>query len=161
MPDRKRLSVEQQQAWRSFIETEHRLERHLSQHLQREFGLSAADFEVLVNLSEAPGDRMRMFALGEATQWEKSRLSHHLSRMERRGLVRRDSGDRRYPDIVLTDTGRAAITAAAPANAERVRTLFVEALGPERLALIRDACDDVAAALARHQDGDCTLSTPE
>lgn len=55
MPDRKRLSVEQQQAWRSFIETEHRLERHLSQHLQREFGLSAADFEVLVNLSEAPG----------------------------------------------------------------------------------------------------------
>ncbi len=160
MPDRNRLTAEEQQAWRSFIETEHRLERHLARHLQREFGLSAADFEVLVNLSEAPGERMRMFELGEATQWEKSRLSHHLSRMERRGLVRRDTGDRRYPDIVLTDAGRAAIRAAAPANAQRVRALFVEALGPERLALIRAACDDVAAALARHQSDDCSLSTP-
>jgi len=159
--DRQRLSTDELRAWRSFIEMAHHLQRHLDRHLQREFALSGADFEILVNLSEAPGARMPMADLGEATGWEKSRLSHHLSRMAKRALIRRDTGERRYPDIVLTDAGRAAITAAAPANAERVRTLFVDVLGPERLALFGDACDDVAAALAEHQRGDCSLATPD
>lgn len=150
MADGARLDDTEQAAWRSFVDMRHLLERHLVQHLQREFGLSDSDFEVLVNLSEAPAGRMRAFELGQATLWEKSRLSHHLSRMEKRGLVRREGSETRYPDVVLTDQGRAAIEASAPANAARVRELFIDVLGPERLAMLHGACGDVIAAIEAH-----------
>lgn len=157
MGDGWQLDEDEQAAWRSFVDMHHLLERHLARCLQREFGLSDADFEILVNLSEAPGGRMRAYELGQATLWEKSRLSHHLSRMEKRGLVRREVApgtDARFPHIVLTAAGRRAIRSAAPANAARVRTLFIDVLGPKRLALIRRASEDVIAAIEEHrQDG--------
>ena len=128
-----------------------------------EFGLSGSDFEILVNLSEAPDGRMRAYELGRATLWEKSRLSHHLRRMEKRGLVSREvpaGSDARYPQIVLTNTGRAAIESSAPANAARVRRLFIDVLGPERLAVFREASDDVIAAVGNdRRDDDRQAST--
>lgn len=154
------LTGEEQAAWRSFVEMRHLLERHLVKHLQREFELSDSDFEVLVNLSEAPHGRLRAFELVNATQWEKSRMSHHLSRMEKRDLVRRESGEgrvSRYQDVVLTDAGRAAIEASAPANAARVREFFIDVLGPERLAVLREASDDVVAAIEEHLRDECPL----
>lgn len=150
MAGKQGLDDDEQAAWRSFVEMHHLLERHLARCLQREFGLSGADYEVLVNLSESPQGRMRAYELGRATMWEKSRLSHHLSRMEKRGLVRREvdpGGDARFPAVVLTSEGRAAIEAAAPANAARVRELFVDVLGKKRLALFREASDDILAAV--------------
>ena len=155
MSDRTVLGDDEQAAWRSFVEMRHLLDRHLVRHLQRESGLSDSDFEILVNLSESPEGRMRAFELGQATLWEKSRLSHHLSRMEKRGLVRREASDSRYPDVVLTDAGRAAIEAAAPANAARVREFFVDVLGPERLEVLRQASDDVIATIEAHLKDDC------
>ncbi|MET0473271.1 MAG: MarR family winged helix-turn-helix transcriptional regulator [Mycobacterium sp.] len=149
------LDGDEQATWRSFVEMHHLLERHLVKHLQREFGLSDSDYEVLVNLSEASDGRMRAFELGRATQWEKSRMSHHLTRMEKRGLVRRDVSDARYPDVVLTESGRAAIEAAAPANAARVRELFIDVVGPERLAVVRAASDDVVTAIEEHLRDEC------
>jgi DNA-binding MarR family transcriptional regulator len=160
MAEGAQLDDDELAAWCSFVEMRHLLERHLVRHLQREFGLSESDFEVLVNLSEAPGARMRAFELGQATLWEKSRLSHHLSRMEKRGLVRRetaDGSDARYPDIVLTDAGREAIESSAPANAARVREFFIDVLGPERLAVLREASDHVIAAIEGHLKDDCPL----
>ncbi|WP_108924704.1 MarR family winged helix-turn-helix transcriptional regulator [Mycobacterium montefiorense] len=155
MADEPWLSAEEQQAWRAFTEMRHILERHLERHLQREFGLSDPDFEILVNLSESPKGRLRAFELGGATQWEKSRMSHHLSRMEKRGLIRRKASGARYPDIVLTKAGRDAIEASAPANAVRVRRFFIDILGPDRLAMLREAADDVLAAIEEHQQRDC------
>lgn len=152
MTDATGLDDDELSTWRSFVEMHHLLERHLVKHLQRDFGLSDSDFEILVNLSEAPGGRLRAFELGRATQWEKSRMSHHLGRMEKRGLVKKEVSDARYPDVVLTDAGRAAIAASAPANAARVRELFVEVVGPERLAVLKAASDDVLAALTEHLD---------
>ncbi|WP_197383398.1 MarR family winged helix-turn-helix transcriptional regulator [Mycolicibacterium mengxianglii] len=158
MADRAQLNDDELAAWRSFVGMHHLLERHLAGCLQREFGLSDSDFEILVTLSEAPEQRMRAYELGQATLWEKSRLSHHLSRMEKRGLVRRElvpGADARYPYVVLTQAGRAAIESSAPANAARVRELFIDVLGQERLAMLREASDEVIAAIERHrQDGD-------
>lgn len=150
MPKRWHLNKDEQVAWRSFVEMHHLLERHLARCLQHEFGLSDSDYEILVNLSEAKGGRMRAYELGRATMWEKSRLSHHLSRMEKRGLVSREvdpAADPRYPQIVLTPAGRSAIESAAPANAARVKELFVDVLGPERLSVFRQASQDVIAAV--------------
>lgn len=157
MVKRAGLSGDELAAWRTFVEMYHLLERHLGAHLQREFGLSNADFEVLVNLSEAPDGRMRAFQLGRTTQWEKSRLSHQLTRMEKRGLVRREATTTRYPEIVLTTEGRAAIAASAPANAAHVRELLIDVLGPDRLVALGQTSQDVLAAMNRHMSTDCTL----
>jgi DNA-binding MarR family transcriptional regulator len=153
MADRSRLDPDELAAWRSFVDMHHRLERHLARQLQRDFGLSDSDYEILVSLSEAPGGRMRAYELGQATLWEKSRLSHHLSRMEKRGLVSREvdpDADARYPSVALTPAGRTAIESAAPVNAARVRELFIDVLGPKRLALFREASEDVLAAIEEH-----------
>jgi DNA-binding MarR family transcriptional regulator len=149
------LDENEQTAWRSYLRMQRTLETHLARHLQREFGLSESDFEILVNLSESPTGRMRAFELGEATQWEKSRMSHHLSRMEKRGLIRKEACDARYPEIVLTDQGLEAIRACAPVHAARVRDLFVDVLGPERLAVLGEASDDVVDAIDEHQKTSC------
>jgi DNA-binding MarR family transcriptional regulator len=151
------LTDEEQQAWRAYIAMQQALGRHLHQHLQRDFDLSDSDFEILVNLSEAEGGRMRPVDLGAATQWEKSRLSHHLSRMASRGLISREPDGGRYPAVALTDDGRAALAACAPANAARVRDLFIDVVGPERLEVLRTIADDVVAAVEEHRRTDCTL----
>ncbi|MGV0635108.1 MarR family winged helix-turn-helix transcriptional regulator [Mycolicibacillus trivialis] len=155
MTDEPWLTPEEQRAWRSFVAMRQQLDRHLQRHMQQECGLSGPDFEILVNLSEAPGERMRAVDLVAATRWEKSRLSHHLRRMASRGLVRREDGAHRYPDVVLTAAGRDAIRTCAPANAARVRELFIEVLGPERLAVLAEASRDVLAALAEHRETAC------
>jgi len=149
------LDDDEQKTWRSYLLMRRTLESHLERHLQREFGLSASDFEILVNLSESETGRMRAFELGEATQWEKSRMSHHLSRMEKRGLIRREACTARYPEIALTEAGRAAIEACAPAHAGRVRELFVDVVGPDRLATLGAAAADVIAAIEDHQRTNC------
>lgn len=157
MPATRTLTADELRAWRAYMDMQHALGRHLHQHLQREYGLSDSDFEILVTLSEADGGRMRASDLGAATQWEKSRLSHHLTRMAARGLVSRETGDGRYPDIVLTDTGLATLRKCAPANAARVRELFVDVLGRDRLEALRQMADDVIAAVEEHRNTDCTL----
>lgn len=136
----------EQAAWRAYLLMRRRLESHIAGHLQRESGLSSPDYEVLVNLSEAPDGTMRAGELLDSTEWEKSRLSHHLTRMEKRGLVRRDqcADDRRSSNIVITEAGRDAIAHAAPRHAQHVRTWFVEAMSRDELEAFTKTCSSVA-----------------
>lgn len=149
------LDDDEQKAWRSYLLMRRTLETHLARHLQREFGLSESDFEILVNLSESETGRMRAYELGAATQWEKSRMSHHLTRMEKRGLIRKEACEARYPEIVLTDEGLAAIRACAPVHAGRVRELFADVLGKERLVALGEAAAEVVDAVEKHQRTAC------
>jgi DNA-binding MarR family transcriptional regulator len=144
------LDEREQRAWRGYLDTHTRLIGHLSRQLQRDTGLSEGDYGVLVNLTEAPAERLRAFELGRAMQWEKSRLSHHLSRMTARGLVGREEcpSDGRGAYVVLTPAGRAAIESAAPLHVREVRRLFVEALDGDQL----DALADISDALRRRLD---------
>jgi DNA-binding MarR family transcriptional regulator len=147
------LDETEQHAWRAFLEMQKRLFATLNHHQQRHFGLSAADYEILVNLSEAPTGRMRSFELCESTQWEKSRLSHHLKRMEQRGLVNREPTENaRLPAFMLTGAGQTAITDAAPAHASNVHAWFIDAIGPERLTLFTQDCEAVCAALDKYEE---------
>src|ERR1700722_12254230 len=84
------LNAQQQRVWRDYLRASRLLPAQLNRQLQGSSGVSAQDYAVLVNLSEAPGGRLRPFQLGEATQWEQSRLSHQLTRMQRRGLILRE-----------------------------------------------------------------------
>jgi DNA-binding MarR family transcriptional regulator len=153
------LDDREQRAWRSFMGAMERLKAAIARELQRDSGLSGPDYSVLVQLSEAPDQRLRAYELGAATGWEKSRLSHHLTRMEQRGLVARaQCADSRYFDIVLTEQGRATIEEAAPRHAGHVREWFVEALTPEQLDALAEACDAIADRLG--QIGGCSETPP-
>jgi DNA-binding MarR family transcriptional regulator len=149
------LDDDEQKAWRSYLLMKRTLETHLERHLQREFGLSSSDFEVLVNLSESESGRMRAFELGRATQWEKSRLSHHLTRMEKRGLIRKEACESRYPEIAITADGLAAIKECAPVHAARVREFFVDVFGAERLTVLGEVSDEVVDTIGKHCETDC------
>ncbi|MEY2424216.1 MAG: hypothetical protein QOI95_4283 [Acidimicrobiaceae bacterium] len=128
---------------------QHRLVGRVARDLQQATGLSGADYEVLVNLSEAPAGRLRAFQLGAATGWEKSRLSHHISRMEDRGLVKREScpTDSRGAFVVMSAAGRKAIEAAAPLHVEHVRRWFIDSLTSEQLDALADMAEAVMAKL--------------
>jgi len=145
------LDEREARAWRSFVQAESRLGATLQRKLQAECGMSMPDYGVLVHLSEAEaeGGRMRAFALGEAVQWEKSRLSHHLSRMERRGLIERQEcpTDGRGAFIVITPAGRTAIEAAAPAHVAHVRRYLVDVLTPEQLEALGVISDAILQGL--------------
>lgn len=149
------LGDDEQKAWRSYLLMWKLLESHVARHLHREYGLSASDFEILVNLSEAPTGRMRAFELGEATQWEKSRMSHHLTRMEKRGLIAKIACDARYPEIAITEQGLEAIRACAPAHAALIRELVVETLGTDRMVALGEAGAEVATAVEKHRQTTC------
>src|SRR3954451_5802561 len=148
------LDEREMRAWRQFVTMQGELRARLARHLQRDSGLSEADYEVLVKLSEAPCGRQRVFELGRATQWEKSRLSHHLTRMEQRGLVAREScpTDSRGAFVVLTEAGRRAIEDAAPRHVEHVRQWFVDALTPEQLDALAVMADAILDRLAEDAD---------
>jgi DNA-binding MarR family transcriptional regulator len=148
------LDDREQGVWRAFIQVHARLFACLARQLQRDTGLSEGDYEVLVNLSEAPEQRLRSFELSAAIQWEKSRLSHHLTRMQGRGLVDRQEcpTDGRGAFVVLTAAGREAIEAAAPLHVAEVRRLFLDTLTAEQL----DALGEISQALRRGLDAtDC------
>ncbi|GAB3854823.1 MarR family transcriptional regulator [Nocardioides maradonensis] len=122
-------------AWRGWLDAHTLLSAALGRELQRTSGLSFADYEVLVNLTDVPERTLRMYELGERMQWEKSRLSKQVSRMAARGLVARRecADDRRGAFVDLTPAGAAAIEAAAPAHVELVRELFFDHLTPEQV----------------------------
>ena len=143
------LDDREQRVWRSWLQASSQLEAHLARRMQADADISMSDFAVLVPLSEAPQQRLRAFALGRALQWEKSRLSHHLTRMERRGLVtREDCGtDRRGAFVVLTPQGRAALETAAAPHVEAVRAAFFDRLTPEQVDQLGELCDEVLAGL--------------
>ena len=143
------LDEREQRAWRGLIRMQAQLGAHLRRSLVRDSGLSDADYDVLVHLSEAPEDRLRIFELVRALQWEKSRLSHQLRRMEQRGLLERSEcpTDGRGAFVSLTPEGRAAIEAAAPRHVADVRRHFVDVLTPEQLDVLGDIAEAVLESL--------------
>ncbi|MGI5238401.1 MarR family winged helix-turn-helix transcriptional regulator [Dactylosporangium sp. CA-139066] len=145
LPTRDELRV-----WRDFIETAEALRTQLSARLQSETGLSPADYAVLLALSEADGGRLRSSDLAEAVGWQRSRLSHHLARMEPRGLIRREecATDSRGAEVVLTAPGAETFRAATFPHLRAVRELFVDALTPEQLATLADVTAALRASSA-------------
>jgi len=129
------LDDDQQQVWRSWLELTARLPVALHRQLQATSDLSLPDFDVLVQLTDQAEGRVRVSALAQALQWERSRLSHHLSRMQKRGLVAREEcdDDGRGAWVLLTSAGLAAIGAAAPGHVETVRALFFDALSADQV----------------------------
>jgi len=144
------LTAEELRIWRDFIETAEALRSELASRLQSESALSPGDYAALLALSEAPGQRMRSSDLAATIGWERSRLSHHLGRMERRGLIHREecATDNRGAEVVLDPTGAEAFRRASVPHLRDVRGLFVDALTSTQLI----AAGEIAKALRERLD---------
>jgi DNA-binding MarR family transcriptional regulator len=120
--------------------------------------LSLADYDVLVLLTERSDGRLRVFEIAEALQWEQSRLSHHVVRMERRGLVAREdcTTDRRGAFVVLTAAGRHAIEQAAPEHVATVRQLVFDVLSEEQISMLETTANQILSRLDQ-ANGSATL----
>lgn len=149
------LTDEEQRAWRAYIRLAQLLMRQLDRDLHP-FGLSMHDYEILVELSEAPFTRLRMTELAERTTQSRSRLSHQVNRMETRGLVTREGceGDKRGTFAVLTADGAATIKRVAPYHVTSVREHFIDQLDPAELTALTDAYLPVLEKLRLSRDRD-------
>jgi DNA-binding MarR family transcriptional regulator len=146
------LTAEEQRVWRRWMTLNAQLSATLQRELQDDAGLSTQDYEVLVHLTDSPEGRMRVTDLARLMQWERSRVSHHVTRMERRRLVQRVecAEDGRGAFVVITPQGRAAIEQAAPGHVNTVRRLVFDVLSPEEVDSF-GAIIDKALAQLDHQ----------
>ncbi len=134
------LTDTEQSAWRAFLTGSRRLIDALDADLKAQ-GLTHDDYGVLVALSESEGGRLRMAELADLSVESRSRLSHHIGRLEARGLVARETcpDDRRGTWAVLSAEGRATIEAVAPHHVAGVREYFLDKVSAEELATIATA----------------------
>lgn len=143
------LSEDQQRNWRAWLTASTLLNDQLSRDLQETHGITIADYEILVRLSETPDRRLRMSELASQTLSSRSRLSHQIDRMERAGLVERQmcADDRRGAFAVMTDHGWTTLVAAAPDHVESVRAHLVDQLSDAEFDALGAACERVALHL--------------
>ncbi|MFF4756175.1 MarR family winged helix-turn-helix transcriptional regulator [Streptomyces sp. NPDC002514] len=136
---------EELRIWRDFIETTEALRSELSSRLQRDSALSPGDYAVLLALREAEGRQLRSSELAARVGWQRSRLSHQIGRMERRGLIRREECvvDNRGAQVVLTAEGAEAFRNASLPHLRAVWELFVDVLTPDQIAVV----GEITAAL--------------
>ena len=139
------LDSREDRAWRAFIHAHHQLSVLLNRLLFQNSGMTDADYKVLAVLSEHQTDRMSAQELCGLLQWEKSRLSHQLQRMEKAGLIIRGSNpaDARSVMVCLQPAGRRSVQAAAPQHVNNVRRHFIDLFTPAELDTIADLNDRI------------------
>ncbi len=131
--------------WDRWMRAQRLLAQEIDRRLQSEFGISKPEFSVLMTLLRAPGREMRVADVAESLGWDKSRVSHQLTRMERRGLVvSSESGaSGRRTGIGLTARGLQVVESAIRGHARNVRQCFFDLLSPEQAAAIGAWSDQV------------------
>jgi DNA-binding MarR family transcriptional regulator len=156
VPERRWLNEAEDRAWRGYRSMRALLDLQLSRDLANESGFSDADYDVLSNISETEGHRVRLSDLAARMLWSKSRLSHQITRMQQRRLVVREEhpSDGRGTVIVLTDTGWNAIRAAAPSHVASVRRHFIDQLTAQQIEALGNITESVVRHLTRLNEGE-------
>jgi DNA-binding MarR family transcriptional regulator len=150
------LSRAEQEVWRAYLVATAMLSDRLAEDLEASTGLTSADYELLVQLSESEGRRLRMSALASRSLLSRSRLSHTVARFESRGWVRREpcDDDRRGAWAVLTDEGFSVLEAAAPVHVENVRRQLFDPLDAGQVEELGRICRVLADHLCRVEGAD-------
>jgi DNA-binding MarR family transcriptional regulator len=143
------LTPAQLEAWQALTLLLARLPTALEAQLQRDSQLSYIEYYALAALSERPDRTMRMSELAVLTNAELSRLSHLITRLQKRGYVQRepDPDDGRYTNAVLTDTGYDLVVAAAPGHVAAVRELVIDALDDSALKALQNSAERINARI--------------
>jgi DNA-binding MarR family transcriptional regulator len=139
-------------AWIGYRRMRALLDLQLARRLAADQGLSEPDYDVLTSLSDADDRRIRLSEMAERMLWSKSRLSHHVTRMQQRGLVTREecATDGRGAFIVLTDQGMATLRAAAPGHVSAVREHFIDLMTEEQVRVLGEITGTVLEHLRKH-----------
>ncbi|MFJ9776227.1 MarR family winged helix-turn-helix transcriptional regulator [Kitasatospora sp. NPDC101157] len=147
------LDRDEMAAWRGFVVASNLLNRRLERQLKEDSGLSHQQYEILVHLSAAPGDSLRMTELADKLVTSKSGLTYQVTQLERMGLVARRScpSDVRGVIAELTDQGREMIRQAAPGHVALVRELLIDVLTREQLAVLAEGLGEVSARLRQDE----------
>lgn len=132
------LTEQELATWRAFALMRRQLDLTLERRLQADAGISTAEFAILASLQQEPTRRLRAGRIGDLIGWEKSRVSHQLSRMEQRGLVTREEcgDDARGVWIVQTPDGSRAVLAALRDHTEAIREYFFDLITEEEQELL-------------------------
>ncbi|WP_290056480.1 MarR family winged helix-turn-helix transcriptional regulator [Amycolatopsis solani] len=152
MADAASLSTEEWAFWDAWMRAQRLLAGEVDRVLQRDFGISKAEFSILVTLRAVPGGRLRVTELAGSLGWEKSRVAHQLTRMERRGLLERSEAGAagRRTGIALKPSGEEVVERAIRGHARTIRRLALDRLSAEQIAAIgawsNDLIDHLAAA---------------
>lgn len=130
-----RLTVAEQRAWSGMLHITAALRKRMGTIISDEAGLSETDYAVLVPIVYAGDSPLRSSELAEAISWDRSRLSHHLSRLETRGLIERTphAKDSRGAVLHITGTGLAAVRLASGPHLRSIKHLFADALSDEQI----------------------------
>ncbi|WP_411079302.1 MarR family winged helix-turn-helix transcriptional regulator [Streptomyces sp. cmx-18-6] len=154
-PEPRWLSDREQRAWQAYRRMFLLLNAQVSRDLARDSSLSDADYDVLSNLGSRPEHRGRVSEIADRMLWSRSRLSHHLARMEQRGLLVREecATDGRGAVVVLTEEGLRAIEDAAGPHVESVRRYFIDLLTPEQIDAFAEIGETVVGGLTAADTG--------
>ncbi|EDY55419.1 MarR-family transcriptional regulator [Streptomyces sviceus ATCC 29083] len=154
MSDTPWLSEEEMRAWLAYIDLSTLLGDYLERQLQRAAGLSHATYNLLSRLSVAPDRSLRMSDLAEHLKVTRSRLSHALSALEKRGWARRtdDPTDQRGQLAVLTDEGFAVLAAAAPSHVAAARRAMFDHLTPDQARQFAEIGEAIIKGLTHEDD---------
>ncbi|GAB2596926.1 MarR family winged helix-turn-helix transcriptional regulator [Kribbella endophytica] len=159
------LDAREAQLWQTYRDSYRELMVALEGRMTANGGLSPADYALLHPLSSSEDGLLRTRDLGKSVGWERSRLSHQVSRMEKRGLVVREEcpSDARGSMVRITSAGRKAIEAAAPDHVDAVRTYLFDKLSREEQDQLAGLLDRVLSGLPTRElcrtgttaDADC------
>ncbi|MEH0841581.1 MarR family transcriptional regulator [Micromonospora sp. CPCC 205711] len=154
------LDRERMACWRAYIESSQRLFTRLEDDLRGDSELSFADYHVLVLLSEAPGQRLRMGELADRLVFSPSRLTYQVTSMQRRGLVAKEScpQDRRGSEAVLTAAGLLTLREAAPPHLASVRRNLIDDLDDAEVACLTRVFERLGRRLGADRDASSTHS---
>lgn len=127
------------------------LQTVLDRELRELAGIALADYEVLVIVSESPGHTRRMAEIAEEVGVSRSRLSHTVARLEKRGILKRTStrGDGRGVNCSMTDEGWALMQKIAPIHVEGVREHLIDLMSPEETQVLADVFTRAAEHLRK------------
>ncbi|GAB3266243.1 MarR family winged helix-turn-helix transcriptional regulator [Kineosporia babensis] len=134
------LSGTEQAAWRALLDSTRMLFAALDRQLAADSDLTLTDYDILVRLSEAPNNRLRMRELADLTLSTRSGVTRAVTRAEQAGWVRRVEceEDRRGMNAELTEAGRAKLAASAPGHVRAVREMLIEQLTAEQLGQLTE-----------------------
>jgi DNA-binding MarR family transcriptional regulator len=145
-------------AWLSFVGVMLLMPGALDSQMQRENGITMFEYLVMAMLSEAPGRTLQLKRLATVVNGSLSRLSHVVTRLEKRGWVRREPlpENGRVTMATLTDAGYAKVVASAPSHVRRVRELVFDQLDPQQVEQLAA----ISHRLQRPLDDECGPRLP-
>ncbi|SDK47071.1 DNA-binding transcriptional regulator, MarR family [Paenibacillus sp. OK060] len=136
------LNDDEMRLWNTWKGSFKRVFGHVVKEMSEYTGLSEGDFGVLDRLVQFGDGKLRQQELADSMDWDKSRLSHHLTRMEKRGLVLRKPLDTdRGVQVIITPVGKSALDEALPIVSKAIRKYFLDLLTDQDIKSITELAE--------------------